>query len=331
MPHIHVRRPWELPESEVTPEDVYFRRREFLRLAAGGTVGVAAALAGLGAAPGITGGQEGPLSNIPPTPTADLYPAAPADGRFTPGSRHGSITDEKIVAAYNNFYEFTTDKDGVWELVGQFEARPWSIEVAGMVERPGSYDVADLERTLPLQERIYRLRCVEAWSVVVPWIGFPLSSLLDHVGVQPEARFVRFLSFFRPGQAPGQKRQTWYPWPYFEGLRIEEAMNELALLVTGMYGHPLQKQNGAPIRLALPWKYGYKSIKSIVRIELTDRQPPTFWNQLAPAEYSFLSNVDPGVPHPRWSQASEEIVGTGRRVPTLPYNGYGEWVASLYE
>jgi len=171
---------------------------------------------------------------------------------------------------------------------------------------------------------------VEGWSVVVPWIGFPLSSLLDHVGVQPEARFVRFLSFFRPGQAPGQKRQTWYPWPYFEGLRIEEAMNELALLVTGMYGHPLQKQNGAPIRLALPWKYGYKSIKSIVRIELTDRQPPTFWNQLAPAEYSFLSNVDPSVPHPRWSQASERMIDTGDRVPTLPFNGYGEFVGKLY-
>jgi sulfoxide reductase catalytic subunit YedY len=331
MPHIRVRRPWDLAASEITPEDVYLRRREFLRLAAGGTVGVAAALAGMTAMPRGLRAQEGPLSNIPPTPTADLYPAASADGRFTPGERHGVITDEEIVAAYNNFYEFTTDKEGVWELVGRFEARPWSIEVAGMVERPGTYDLEDLERTLPLQERIYRLRCVEAWSVVVPWIGFPLASLLDHVGVQPDARYVRFLSFFRPGQAPGQKRQTWYPWPYFEGLRMDEAMNDLAFMATGMYGHPLQKQNGAPIRLAVPWKYGYKSIKSIVRIELTDRQPPTFWSQLAAAEYSFLSNVDPTVPHPRWSQASEEIVGTGRRVPTLPYNGYGEWVASLYE
>ncbi|MFQ5679118.1 MAG: protein-methionine-sulfoxide reductase catalytic subunit MsrP [Gemmatimonadota bacterium] len=344
MAHVHLRAPWQLPESEVTPEEVYLGRRAFLRqLAAaggaafGGTVwggvglGGAAGLLGCGGeSRGAVAQEAGPLGHVPPAPTASLYPDAKRDPRFVPGARHGHVTPERIVAAYNNFYEFTTDKEAVWRFVDPFEARPWEVEVTGLVERPLRVDLTELERGFPLEERIYRLRCVEAWSVVVPWIGFPLRSLLEKVRPRSSARYVRFVSFLRPDQAVGQKKQTWYPWPYFEALRMDEALNELAFLVTGMYGHPLQKQNGAPLRLAVPWKYGYKSIKSIVRIELAAERPPTFWNTLVPAEYGFLSNVDPEVPHPRWSQATEEVVETGERVPTLPYNGYGEWVAGLY-
>jgi sulfoxide reductase catalytic subunit YedY len=328
MAHIHLPQRWNLPESLVTPEADYLGRREFLRRAGLGAMGLAAMRAGeLGAQESV---QEGPLSKIPPTPTAELYSSAIRDARFQPGPRHSSVTDEQIVATYNNFYEFTTDKDGVWRLVDRFQARPWEIEVGGLVEKPLRTDLSELERSIPLEERIYRLRCVEAWSVVVPWTGFPLAALLELVQPTERARYVRFVGFLRPDEAPGQKRQTWYSWPYYEGLRIDEAMNELAFLATGMYGHPLQKQNGAPIRLAVPWKYGYKSIKSIVKIELTEERPATFWNDAAPDEYGFLSNVDPEVAHPRWSQATEIVVATGQRVPTLPYNGYADWVSSLY-
>lgn len=339
MPSIHRTRPWELPESCVTPEEIYMRRREFVRRMAEAT-GAAAGAAALGPAALLAGcGREGrgapaqergPLNNVPETPTASLYARVPRDPRFGPGERHGSITAEPVVASYNNFYEFTTEKQAVWRWVERFRARPWEIEIGGLVERPLRADLTELERRFGLEERIYRLRCVEAWSVVVPWIGFPLRVLLDQVGPLSQARYVRFTSFLRPEQAPGQKTQTWYPWPYYEGLRLDEARNELAFLATGMYGHPLQKQNGAPIRLAVPWKYGYKSIKSIVRIELVREQPPTFWNDAAPTEYGFLSNVDPTVPHPRWSQATERVVETGEQVPTLPFNGYAEWAGELY-
>ena len=326
--NMKARRPWDLPESAVTPEPVYLDRREFLGKAGAGALGLAAMSAC--DLSGQESPQEGRLSKVPPTSTAELYPAARRDPRFEPGSGHGVITEEKIVAGYNNFYEFSTDKEAVWRLVDRFQARPWQIEVGGLVERPLVVDLTELERTMPLEERIYRLRCVEAWSVVVPWIGFPLAALLKKAEPTSRARYVRFVSFLRPEEAPGQKRQTWYPWPYYEALRIDEAMNGLAFLATGMYGHPLQKQNGAPIRLAVPWKYGYKSIKSIVRIELSESRPQTFWNDVVPDEYSFLSNVDPSVPHPRWSQATEIVVATGERIPTLPFNGYAEWVAGLY-
>lgn len=339
MMWVRRKRGWELPESAATPEEVYLRRREFLRRMAGaaGAAGAAAALgpaallAGCGPdGRGATLQERGPLDNVPETPTADLHARARRDARFEPGPRHGKVTEETTVAAYNNFYEFTTQKESVWRLVDRFRARPWEVEVTGLVERPLRADLAELERRFPLEERVYRLRCVEAWSVVVPWVGFPLSALLAQVAPLSSARYVRFTSFLRPREAPGQKTQTWYPWPYHEGLRLDEAMSELAFLATGMYGHPLQKQNGAPVRLAVPWKYGYKSIKSIVRIELVRERPPTFWNAAAPDEYGFLSNVDPGVPHPRWSQATETVVESGERVATLPYNGYGEWVGHLY-
>ncbi|WP_428274664.1 protein-methionine-sulfoxide reductase catalytic subunit MsrP [Candidatus Palauibacter sp.] len=329
MANIHIPPGWRIRESEATPESVYLDRRQFVARMGGGAILAATSLAcGPGGAAGAQ--QRGPLDNIPDTPTADLYPVAVNDPRFTPGDRHKEVSPEEIVATYNNFYEFGTDKDGVWRNVGPFEARPWELEVTGLVENPGVYDLVDLEREFPLEERIYRHRCVERWSVVVPWIGFPLATLLEKVQPQNSARYVGFVTFDRPEQAFGQKTQTWWPWPYHEGLRMDEAMNELAFVVTGMYGHPLQKQNGAPVRIHLPWKYGYKSPKSIVRIEVTDEQPATFWNTSTPAEYGFYSNVDPGLPHPRWSQEQEEIVGTGQRVPTLPFNGYGEWVGELY-
>ena len=329
MANIHLSPGWRLRESEATPESVYMDRRKFVARMGGGAVLASASLACRwgGAAEAE---ERGPLDNIPETPTADLYPAAQRDPRFTPGDRHGDVSSEEIVATYNNFYEFGTDKDGVWRNVAPFEARPWELEVTGLVDHPGVYDLVELERAFPLEERIYRHRCVERWSVVVPWIGFPLARLLERVQPRNNARYVGFVTFNRPEQAFGQKTQTWYRWPYYEGLRIDEAMNELAFVATGMYGHPLQKQNGAPVRIHVPWKYGYKSPKSIVRIDVTDEEPTTFWNDLQPTEYGFYSNVDPAVPHPRWSQAEEEIVGTGRRVPTLPFNGYGEWVGELY-
>lgn len=335
MPNIHIPRPWDLPASAAATERQYLNRRGFLRKLGLGTLGMAAVTAGCGPDDGRAsterGGQEGPLDNVPETPTAELYPAAARDARFGPGSRHEEITEESVTAAYNNFYEFGTDKEAVWKRVGNFEARPWEIEVGGLVDRPGVFDLVELERTMGLEERIYRLRCVEAWSIAVPWVGFPLRKLLEAVEPLSRARFVRFTSFHRPEQAPGQERQTWYPWPYYEALRLDEAMNELAFVVTGMYGHPLQKQNGAPVRIVIPWKYGYKSPKSVVRIELTRERPPTFWNDLESDEYGFYSNVNPDEPHPRWSQASETIVQSGEEVPTLLYNGYEEYVSGLYD
>jgi len=331
--NVHIRPGWQLPEREVTPEGLWVNRREFVKKAGSGALVAAATLAcgdgdgnGLGAVPD----GHGPLDNIPDTPTANLYPEAPNDPRFTPGDRHNVVNPELDAASYNNFYEFGTDHGNVWRHVIPFEARPWSLTVSGLVDNPGTYDLVDLERRFQLQERIYRHRCVERWSVVIPWIGFPLRELLDYVGVQNLATHIAYITFHRPEQAVGQRTQTWYTWPYYEGLRIDEAYNDLAFVATGMYGHPLQKQNGAPIRLHMPWKYGYKSSKSIVELVVTDEQPRTFWNDLQPGEYGFYSNIDPDTPHPRWSQAEERIIGGDGWIPTLPFNGYGEYVADLY-
>jgi sulfoxide reductase catalytic subunit YedY len=329
MANIHIHSSWRLKDSEVTSESVYVNRREFVKRVGGGAI-ITAASSACGIDGRAEAQQQGPLDNIPDSPTASLYPEAVRDPRFTVGDRHPGISTEEVVATYNNFYDFGTDKGGVWRNVAPFEARPWEIEVGGLVENPGRYDLVELERAFQLEERVYRHRCVERWSVVVPWIGFPLAHLLNKVEPKHDAGFVNFITFNRPDQAFGQKTQTWYSWPYYESIRIDEAMNELAFVVTGMYGHPLQKQNGAPVRIHLPWKYGYKSPKSIVKIEFAAAAGPTFWHDLQPTEYGYYSNVDPDVPHPRWSQAQEEIVGTGDRIPTLPFNGYGEWVGELY-
>jgi sulfoxide reductase catalytic subunit YedY len=236
------------------------------------------------------------------------------------------------ITSYNNFYEFGLDKADPARYASALTTSPWSVQIGGLVDRPGSYGLEDVLKDAPLEERIYRFRCVEAWAMVIPWIGFELSHLLNKVGVQPGAKYVAFETLVRPEEMPGQRMRT-LDWPYREGLRLDEAMNPLTILATGLYGEEMPKQNGAPIRLVVPWKYGFKSIKSIVSITLTDSQPQTTWNMQNPREYGFYSNVNPTVDHPRWSQASERRVGAGLfagREDTLMFNGYGEQVASLY-
>ncbi|MBL9048230.1 MAG: protein-methionine-sulfoxide reductase catalytic subunit MsrP [Tabrizicola sp.] len=262
--------------------------------------------------------------------------AAPAFARIEAAPSKFSTTEEpnslEDITSYNNFYEFGTGKEDPATYAGALTVDPWSIVIDGLVDRPGTYDLADVLKGQPLEERIYRFRCVEAWSMVVPWIGFQLSGLLDRVGVQPGAKFVAFETLVRPEEMPGQS-SPFIEWPYREGLRLDEAMHPLTIMATGLYGEAMPKQNGAPIRLVVPWKYGFKSIKSIVRISLTDKMPPTTWNMLQPSEYGFYSNVNPNVDHPRWSQASERRIGGGLfggRQDTLMFNGYESEVASLY-
>ena len=249
------------------------------------------------------------------------------NGRYRVEDR--TLTPSSISGRYNNFYEFTTDKAAVARLASGLTIDPWTIEVGGLVQKPFQIGFEDLVKKFPLEERIYRLRCVEAWSMVVPWVGFPFSKFVELCTPLAAAKYVRFMSFYRPEEAVGQREQE-IPWPYYEGLRLDEAMNELTLMTTGIYGQPLPRQHGAPLRLIVPWKYGYKSAKSIVKIDFVAKQPRTFWNDLLPAEYTFLSNVDPDEAHPRWSQMSERDIGTGMRIPTLKYNGYAEFVTSLY-
>jgi sulfoxide reductase catalytic subunit YedY len=317
-------RPWNLPERDATPPSALLSRRKLLR-----RLGRSAAALAAGA--GLwwwwrDGSDEDVLAaGRVDAPGADLYPAR-RHAKFREVDR--PLTDEVAAARYCNFYEFSSGKS-VWRHVGPFQPVPWTLEVAGLVARPRTFDLDDLLRTFALEERVYRHRCVEAWAMAVPWTGFPLAELLKHVGPLAEARYVRFVTFDRPGEASRQQSRS-MPWPYTEGLTMEEAANELTFLATGMYGHPLLKQHGAPVRLVVPWKYGFKSAKSLVRIELTAERPATFWNTLAPREYDFWANVNPDVPHPRWSQRSERLLGTGEVRPTQLYNGYGEWVARLY-
>lgn len=309
---------WRLPESAVTPEDAWLGRRRFLQGL--GVAGLSALAVGCTAAAG---------DPLPPTYAWDV-PSVPRNPTYADPGPLRRITDERVAATYNNFYEFTTAKDKVWTLAGSLRPRPWTVEVGGRVHQPRTFDLDELLRTMPMEERVYRFRCVEAWSMVVPWIGFPLAKLLDAVEPMGDARFVRFVTLNDPRQMPGIRSQPWYPWPYFEALTMAEARNELAMLAVGIYGHALPNQHGAPIRLVTPWKYGFKNIKSVVKIELTTEQPPTFWNAISAEEYDFMGNVDPGVPHPRWSQATERVIPTGERIPTLKYNGYAEQVAGLY-
>jgi sulfoxide reductase catalytic subunit YedY len=239
------------------------------------------------------------------------------------------LTSFEAVTTYNNYYEFTVDKEGVAPMAQNFTTTPWTVEVGGLVNRPKTYAIEDLLTQFPQEERIYRLRCVEGWSMVIPWTGFQLNKLLDEVEPTSQAKYVRFTSVMRPEEMPGQ-RSDWYEWPYTEGLRLDEAMNDLTLMVTGVYGKTLPPQNGAPLRLAVPWKYGFKSSKAIVKIELVEEQPTTLWMAAAPNEYGFYANVNPDVAHPRWSQATERRIGELSRRQTLPFNGYSEQVAELY-
>lgn len=320
MSNIIIPQSWRIPEREVTPESFYHDRRRFLRSMGLG----AASIAMIGCRRAADQRPAGATIDI--DPNKDLYPAK-RNPRYTVDR---PLTEEGITGRYNNFYEFSEDKELVVDKVAGFRTHPWDLEITGLVGRPMKLTVDELVRKLPLEERIYRHRCVEAWAMTVPWTGIPLKKVLDLAEPLSSATHVRFISFLRPEEAPNQKSATWYKWPYYEALRMDEATNELAMAVVGLYGHALPKQNGAPLRIVTPWKYGYKSAKSIVRIELVEGQPKTFWNDIAPDEYSFLSNVDPKIPHPRWSQATERLIGDDRMIPTLPFNGYGEFVAHLY-
>lgn len=330
--HIPKHHPGWIRGLQPTPEELYLNRRRFLQglgLAAIGGAGLP--LLGAQAAPPGSGSSVREIQGATGTVTqqtapSDIYPA-PRNEKF---KLDRPITDERVAARYNNFYEFTVEKDLVWMLVEKFRTEPWRIEIGGLVEKPVTVDLDELIRAMPMEERLYRHRCVETWAMAVPWTGFPLSALLKEVQPKNSATHVRFVSFLRPEEAPGQAEDRRSPWPYQEGLTMAEAMNELTLIATGIYGHPLPKQHGAPIRLVTPWKYGFKSIKSIRKIELVDHQPATFWNTLIPDEYDFAANVNPGKPHPRWSQATEWMIDTRDRRKTLLYNGYKEFVAGLY-
>ena len=308
------RRGWEIPASQITPEHLAFSRR-----------GLMAGAAALALTPGMAQAQRvSDLANMP-DPTADLYPAK----RVEKYVLDRAITDEKVNTNYNNFYEFGTSKN-VTSAAEALRIRPWTVKLDGMVEKEQTIGIDDLIRKVGLEERAYRHRCVEAWSMAVAWTGFPMSKLVEIAKPLSSAKYVRMETFMDPKMAPGQ-RQRWYPWPYVEGVTMAEANNELTFLVTGAYGKPVAKQMGAPLRLALPWKYGFKSIKSIVRFSFTDKRPVGLWEELQSREYGFWANVNPEVPHPRWSQATEEVIGTGERRPTMLFNGYGEFVADMYK
>jgi len=311
-------RGWELRDSAATPEAVFLRRRTLLKAMGVGSM-LAPGLATMLAAPIAAATDE------PQDPSAGLYPVK-RNPRY-PLDR--PITDPKYSENYNNFYEFGSEKsiaDGAQAL----KIRPWTVKIDGMVEKPAEIGIDDLLKKMPLEERLYRHRCVEAWSMAVPWSGFPMAALVAFAKPLGSAKYVRMETFLDTAEAPGQK-QFWYPWPYVEGITIAEAANELAFMVIGMYGKPVPKQDGAPLRLVLPWKYGFKSIKSLVRVSFTDQRPVSFWQTVQGDEYGFWANVNPEVPHPRWSQATERVLGTDERVPTLKWNGYGAFVAHLYD
>ena len=293
-----IRRPPDVPSSAVTPEPLYLRRREFVT-AAGTALG---ALAVPGAARALVAAGQG---------------------------REDRLTPFEDVTTYNNYYEFGTGKDDPARTAAAFVPRPWTVAVAGECARPARYELDDLLRGIAAEERVYRLRCVEAWSMVIPWNGVPLRAVIDRLQPNTHARFVELTTLHDPARMPGQRRDV-LPWPYVEGLRLDEARHPLTIVATGLYGRTLPSQNGAPLRLVVPWKYGFKSVKAIVRIRFTRERPATTWNAVLPHEYGFYANVNPAVDHPRWSQARERRIGEFLRRPTLPFNGYGDQVASLY-
>lgn len=297
------------PSSEITPPEVYAGRRQFMAMAGGLLAGVA--LPGLASASPSAG--MGRFADLPRSPLSTSEP----------------LTEADVAGSYNNFFEFGTGKEDPRIWAHRLRPDPWSVEIDGLVARPAVYQLEDILRGQPLEERIYRLRCVEAWSMVIPWIGFPLADLIKRVEPMSDARYVMFETLHDPKQMPGQRRSS-IPWPYREGLRMDEAMHPLTLLAVGMYGDTMPNQHGAPLRLVVPWKYGFKSIKSIVRIHFQAEQPLGTWEALQPREYGFHANVNPSVRHPRWSQATERRVGQRGRIPTQMFNGYAEQVAHLY-
>ena len=316
-----ITQPSDIPSSEITPPQVFLDRRRFMRDSAGMA---AAAMFGAGLAPFGVRTAEAALATDPDARGPRLEGVVESEFRADE-----ELTPYADITSYNNFYEFGTDKRDPSRHAGDFVPRPWSVQVLGECAKPGEYDYEDIVKPHRLEERIYRLRCVEAWSMVIPWVGIPLGDVLARFEPTSKAKYVAFRTVLRPEQMPGQRRSI-LDWPYVEGLRIDEAMHPLTLLAVGLYGEVLPNQNGAPIRLVAPWKYGFKSIKSIVSIEFTETQPPTTWNMAATREYGFYSNVNPKVDHPRWSQARERRIGELFKRDTLMFNGYADQVAGLY-
>jgi sulfoxide reductase catalytic subunit YedY len=311
-----IRRPDDIPSSEITPESVYFDRRRFLRMGALGAVGAIVAPGALAACGG-------------PDTSGDVAAgAAPVDSAAAAG-QEDKPTPYEDVTTYNNYYEFGTDKDDPSKNAHSLRTKPWSVAIEGMVKKPAVYSLEDFIKPSRIEDRTYRLRCVEAWSMVIPWRGFALRDVIARVQPTASAKYVEFTTLLDPEHMPGQRDRI-LDWPYTEGLRLDEAMNPLAFMATGLYGKDLPNQNGAPLRLVVPWKYGFKSIKSIVKMRFTDKEPKTAWNKSNPGEYGFYSNVNPTVDHPRWSQAKERRIGEFRKRDTLMFNGYGAQVASMY-
>ncbi len=304
-----IKRPSDIKSSEITDKKLYMNRRQFITSTALTMTGLAASA--ILHAPDSHGGEKLPLTRR---------------GKF---STDEELTSYKSAANYNNFYEFSTDKEAVAGLARNFKIRPWTVSVEGEIKKAKVFDVDELIKIFPLEERIYRLRCVEAWSMVIPWVGFPLGDFIKNCEPNSEAEYVEFLTLHDPQQMPGQRRRV-LEWPYREGLRLDEAMHPLSIMAVGMYGEVLPNQNGAPLRLVVPWKYGFKSIKSVVRIRFTREMPVTSWMEANPSEYGFYANVNPEVDHPRWTQARERRIGEFRKRKTLMFNGYGEHVTHLY-
>ncbi len=331
MPRILIPKPWHLPERLATPESVFINRRTALQRLGWGGLGVGSLSLGLGSANAANPPKDDLSAQIRPAIgnrfQDKLSPKRNPKYGLPPGLE---ITPEAISSSNNNFYEFTTAKERVWELAKDYSVDSWKIEVDGLVEKPTTLDLDDLFTRFPLEERLYRFRCVERWAMQIPWVGFPLKALIDSLKPLSSAKFVRLISILDPKGLPGQRKNKWYPWPYYEALRMDEACHELAFVAVGSYGHGLPMQHGAPWRVVTPWKYGYKSPKSIVRIEFVDQQPSTFWHETQPDEYGFYSNVEPHKPHPRWSQRWEQDIGTEETRDSVLYNGYGNLVADMY-
>ncbi|HXE90228.1 MAG TPA: protein-methionine-sulfoxide reductase catalytic subunit MsrP [Terriglobales bacterium] len=308
-----IKRASDIPSSEITPKQTYQNRRQFILTAAAG--------AGL-----VAGGWALKKLTEPEDEVAAGAKLPHSKSAFSTTETPNSLRD---ITHYNNFYEFGTDKEDPAANAGTLRTRPWTVAVEGHVKKPKVYDIDALIKMFPLEERIYRLRCVEAWSMVIPWLGFPLGEFIKTLEPTSKAKFVQLVTLYDPAQMPGQKSGV-LDWPYVEGLRLDEALHPLTILAVGLYGEVLPNQNGAPIRLVVPWKYGFKSIKSVVKIRFVEQMPETTWNKMQPSEYGFYSNVNPNVDHPRWSQATERRIGEFRRRPTLMFNGYGDQVAGLY-
>ncbi len=321
MSNIILPKSWNMAENEATPESVYMDRRSFIKGTSLVTLATAASFYGCTV-------NSTPHPNKPIELTANEKESYPAK-RNKKYKLNRQMTEERIAASFNNFFEFSEIKSDPKYLAQRMETSPWEVEVSGLVNKPRTFNPDDFYKLMPVEERLYRFRCVEAWAMAVPWTGFPLKALIDLVEPKSSATHIAMTTFYKPFTAQGQLA-FWRPWPYTEALTLEEAANELAFMALGIYGRPLPKQHGAPVRLVIPWKYGFKSIKSIVKIEVIDYRPPTFWNTVLPMEYSFEANVDPTIPHPRWPQAREKMIGTNAVRATRLYNGYGKYVAHLY-